>query len=107
MTQTSMYERVRDEQSWTVWESGECENPRCKRESRKGRPVHVIMHQGPDDEKVILPTYHFATAEEGKQAWVIALLTAPTIESDDDLYAARINQTPHKLPVGWIDPSYR
>lgn len=103
----SMYERVRDEQEWDISE-GQCENARCLREARQGRPVHVIMRQDVRyDELIVMPSYHFATAEEGKKAWTLALLTAPTIKDDADLYAARINQTPHKLPLGWVDPSRR
>jgi len=54
-----------------------------------------------------MPTYHYATVEEGVAAIERAKKTAPTVRTDADLYAYRAQGIPHFLPVGWVDPSRR
>jgi hypothetical protein len=54
-----------------------------------------------------MPTYHYATEDEGRAAIYEAVRTAPTVYGDADLYLYREQNIPHFLPVGWIDPTMR
>lgn len=103
--------------------SAECctgPNPKCRAAHRAGRSVHMI----PDSDRMatirrnggrkmkqtpalVLPTYHFATVEEGTEAICQAWLTAIPVMTDADLYAAREAGVPHILRPGWVDPSRR
>ncbi|MCX4666403.1 hypothetical protein OG453_06940 [Streptomyces sp. NBC_01381] len=80
-------------------------NARCKRETAAGRPVHVIPRL--DSGNLVMPSYHFTSEEEGRQAITQAYESAPTITTDAELYEAREQGIPHKLPAEWIDPSRR
>ncbi|MBP2055016.1 hypothetical protein J2Z21_008028 [Streptomyces griseochromogenes] len=80
-------------------------NPHCKREARDGRRIHMIARL--DSGSLVMPSYHYATEEEGREALTRAYETAPTITTDAELYAAREQGIPHKLPASWIDPSMR
>lgn len=92
-------------------------NPACRAAHRAGRPVHVIPPRGRFeivndrarklDPTLVLATYHFATAEDGMAAIADAIANAPTVATDDDLYAFRAAGVAHFLPVGWIDPTCR
>lgn len=96
-------------------------NPACRAAYRAGRTVHVIPARSrfviegtaPNDRArmidpiLVLPTYHFRTAEEGVEFIRLAAVHAPTVATDDDLYAYRALNMPHYLPVGWIDPTRR
>lgn len=80
-------------------------NPECTRDARDGRTVHMIprLHSG----GLVMPSYHFASEEEGREALTQAYETAPTITTDEELHEARRQGIPHKLSPGWIDPSRR
>lgn len=79
----------------------------CKDAHREGRSVHMFITWDPDVETLVMPTCHFASIEEGMKTITEAYDTAITIKTDAELYAARAAKTPHKLPIGWIDPSRR
>lgn len=88
----------------------ECKGPSgtCYAEFKAGRPVHVIPSpRGVKAPSLVMPTYHYRTAEEGIQAIRAAMATAPTVYSDADLYLYRQQGTPFYLPVGWVDPTMR
>lgn len=80
-------------------------NPQCKRDARNGRLVHMIADI--DCGSLVMPTYHFASEEEGREALTRADETAPTVTTDAELYEMREQGIPHKLPAGWVDPSRR
>jgi len=83
-------------------------NRKCRCAARNGRSVHVIPSpMGPEHPALLMPTYHYATAEEGFAAIEAAYRTAPTVASDADLELYRCTGVPHILPVGWIDPTRR
>lgn len=87
-------------------------NPHCRAAFKSGLPVHVIPNspvwERPADElTIILPTYHYATEREARQAVAEAHASAPVVTCDDDLYAFRARGIAHKLPVGWVDPTRR
>jgi hypothetical protein len=56
---------------------------------------------------LVMPTYHYATEDEGREAIHEALRTAPTVYGDADLAEYRERNIPHFLPVGWVDPTMR
>lgn len=97
--------------------TGRVGNAACREAHRAGRSVHIIPPRSRytivDDRAqlldpiLILPTYHFATVEEGLAAVRDAMATAPTVATDDDLYAYRAAGIAHYLPVGWVDPTRR
>ncbi|NEB63514.1 hypothetical protein G3I61_28295 [Streptomyces diastaticus] len=60
-----------------------------------------------DSGSLIMPTYHYASEEDGRAAIEQAHETAPVITTDDELYDARARGIAHKLSAGWIDPSMR
>jgi hypothetical protein len=80
-------------------------NRACRDAHRAGRPVHVIPAYGPT--ALVMPTYHYATAEEGIQAINDAMVNAPMVATDADLFRYRREGVAHRLPAGWIDPSRR
>lgn len=82
-------------------------NARCGRDARNGRTIHIIPKYDATVETVIMPSYHFESVEAGIKAIETAQATAITIKTDNELYAARKAGIPHKLPIGWIDPSRR
>ncbi len=82
-------------------------NVECKAAHKRGLSVHIIPGHVSDQPRLVMPTYHYATEEEAREAVRIARLTAPTVTCDDDLYACRRMRTPHFLPVNWIDPTRR
>lgn len=79
----------------------------CKAAHKAGANVHVITKYDPNTESLVMPSWHFTSVEHGKAALTLAYENAPTIKTDAELYAAREAKIPHKLPVGWIDPSRR
>lgn len=56
---------------------------------------------------LVLPTCHFTTVDEGMAAIRDAMVNAPTVATDDDLYAYRAAGVAHFLPAGWVDPTRR
>jgi len=84
-------------------------NEACREAHSAGRPVHVIpgFRDPFKQPALVMPTYHYATADEGLTAVANALKTAPTVKTDKDLFAYREAGVPHFLPVGWKDPSRR
>jgi hypothetical protein len=83
-------------------------NAACRKAAREGRTVHIIP--GDDDDvpyRLILPTYHFTSAEEASDAEKQAWLCAPVVEVDIDLYDFRKRKIAHKIRKGFIDPSRR
>lgn len=80
-------------------------NERCRMAHRRGLSAHVITDWS--SLRLIMPTNHYATIDDGVAAIEAAKLTAVTIGTDDELYAARAAGVPHYLPVGWRDPSRR
>jgi hypothetical protein len=91
-------------------------NARCWAAHKAGRTVHVIeaTWKFPRDLEhrsivpaLVMPSCHYATAEEGIAALKEARTYAVMIQTDADLYAAREAGVPHLLPVRWIDPSRR
>lgn len=83
-------------------------NPHCALAASRGRYAHVIaLTEIYEEPSLVMPSYHFQTIEDGIEAVRHAWATAPVITSDEELYAARRDKIPHKLPVGWIDPSRR
>lgn len=80
-------------------------NPHCKREAREGRRVHMIAEI--DAGSLVMPTFHFVSEDEGREAFARADETAPVITTDAELYAAREQGIPHKLSADWVDPSMR
>lgn len=90
--------------------SRDCSGPnaKCRCAARNGKPVHVIpTPMGPMLPSLVMPTYHYATEEEGFTAIREAFRTAPTVYGDADLELYRNDGVPHFLPVGWIDPTRR
>lgn len=87
----------------------ECKGPnsKCKRDARNGRTVHMTTWHDENHETLVLPSYHFETAEIGDEYIRNAWNTAITVKTDNDLYDARRAQTPYRLPIGWIDPDRR
>lgn len=85
-----------------------CSGPNlaCRRAFKRGRPVHIIPG-GTGALALVMPTYHYATEQEGIAAINTAIETAPTVATDEDLYRFRKEGTPHFLPAGWVDPSRR
>lgn len=79
----------------------------CKDAHKAGASVHMITEYDPQGESLIMPSWHFTSVEHGNAALTTAYENAPTIKTDAELYAAREAKIPHKLPVGWIDPSRR
>lgn len=80
----------------------------CRDAHRAGLPVHVIppLHD-PAKPSLVMPSYHFATAEAGIAAINDALANAPIVATDADLYAYRAAGVAYRLPAGWIDPTRR
>lgn len=88
----------------------DCSGPHgaCGSGHEQGRPVHLIPAVTDDTTpRLVLPTYHFTTVAEGVEAITRAYATAPTITTDEELYAARRAGIAHLIPRGWIDPSRR
>lgn len=96
----------------------ECNGPNaaCRAAHKAGRTVHVTeaVGQFPVDQKfrslvpaLVMPSWHFATAEEGIAALADARTNALMISDDESLYAARAAGLPHLLPVRWVDPTRR
>jgi hypothetical protein len=83
-------------------------NARCRRDARDGRHVHLIpmSHVG-EEPQLVMPTYHYATEAQGRAAITAAWETAEVIRTREQLNAARRDGRPHKLAVGWIDPTRR
>lgn len=88
----------------------------CKAGRKAGLPVHIIpgsrfdldpTMRPPDGLTLVMPTYHYATERQARDAVAEAYATAPVVTCDDDLYAFRACNIAHKLPVGWVDPSRR
>lgn len=70
--------------------------------------MHIIPSS--DDDvlyHLILPTYHFTSAQEASDAERIAWRFAPIVECDMDLYIFRQQKIAHKIKKGFIDPSRR
>lgn len=85
-------------------------NRACRAAHRAGRSVHVIPAMSRDaanHPRLVMPTYHYRTSDEGIIAIAEAEENAPTVTCDADLYRFRKMEIPHFLPVGWIDPSRR
>jgi hypothetical protein len=85
-------------------------NRACRAAHREGRSVHVIpgsIRGRADQPALIMPTYHFATVDEGMGYIRDAWNTAPMVVTDEDLDRYRAANIAHKLPVGWVDPSRR
>lgn len=82
-------------------------NRACRTAHRQGRSVHVIPDRQADGRALVMPTYHYATSAEGIEAIMDAEMIAPTVTTDEELYACRRLNIPHFLPVGWVDPSRR
>ena len=90
--------------------SANCTGPnrKCRCAARNGKPVHVIpTPMGPKYPLLVMPTYHYATPEDGYAAIAEAYRTAPTVYADADLELYRCDGVPHFLSVGWVDPSRR
>lgn len=82
-------------------------NDNCRKGYRDGRPVHIVPKWDRETPTVILPTYHYADEGLAVEALINATLHAPTVTTDEELYAYRLQRIAHKLPVGWVDPSRR
>ncbi|MFF4869871.1 hypothetical protein [Streptomyces sp. NPDC000961] len=80
-------------------------NERCVRDARDGRRVH--MYAQLEGASLVLPTYHFASEEDGRTQIQRAYDEAPTITTDAELYDARARGVAYKLNGNWIDPSRR
>lgn len=96
----------------------DCKGPNaaCRAAHKAGRTVHVIeaTWKFPRDAQhrsvvpsLVMPSWHFATAEEGIAALREARANAILIHTDAQLYAAREMELPHILPVRWVDPTRR
>ena len=101
--------RDNEPQSWEPCGHQTGMNRTCQMAYRLGRPAHVIPP--PVDvrkhDALVMPTYHYRTVAEGVATIKSAIETAPTVETDADLYRYRKQMVPHFLPVGWVDPSRR
>lgn len=80
----------------------------CRADAVRGLFVHAVASCDVYTEPLlVMPSYHFQTTADAlsgvQKAWDDAVM----IEDDADLYYARIMSLPHKLPVGWVDPSRR
>lgn len=84
-------------------------NAACRAAHRAGRPVHVVAIStlGENQPALVMPTYHYASPDDGIAALNEAWATAPTIENDDQLVEYRRAGRPYKLRPGWIDPTRR
>jgi hypothetical protein len=86
----------------------DCKGPNaCRRASKAGRPVHIVPPRSSSGLSVVLPTYHYATEVEARDALALAEASAPLVTCDSDLFAYRAQRIAYKLPVGWVDPSRR
>jgi hypothetical protein len=84
-------------------------NSTCRQGYDDGRPWHVIppVVDVAKRPALVMPTYHYATIEDGVGSVRTAMATAPMVATDDDLYRYRAAGVAYKLPPGWIDPSRR
>ena len=92
--------------------SDHCTGPNraCRAAHKAGRSIHVIPTMRPDPRTapaLVMPTYHYTTAQDGIDAINQAFATAPMVATEDDLYRFRAERVAHFLPIGWIDPSRR
>lgn len=90
--------------------SEHCKGPNaaCRAAHSEGFPVHVIeMSDVYTEESLVMPSWHFRSVQEGTDAITRARETAPTVWTDADLHSYRARRIPHKLPIGWIDPTMR
>lgn len=83
------------------------DHPECESARLAGRPVHVLPRFDRDRPTVVLPAYHYETADEARAVVAAAEANAPIVATDDDLYVYRTQRIAHRLPVGWIDPTRR
>ena len=104
------------EMEYDVREDCKGPNAACRAAHKAGRTVHVIeaTWKFPRDlehrsivPSLVMPSCHYATAEESIAALKEARTNAIMIHTDTQLYAAREMGLPHILPVRWIDPSRR
>ena len=84
-------------------------NRECRAHAKAGKRVHLIPSMSVREQygSLVLPSYHFATIEEGAAYIDNAVKTAPLVETDEDLYRFREQNIAHRLPKGWVDPSRR
>jgi hypothetical protein len=85
-------------------------HPACRAARRAGRLVHIVPGWRVWDDafsSIILPDYHFETAEDAVEFLDFAIETAPVVTCDEDLYDFRARKIAHKTPMGWVDPSRR
>ena len=83
-------------------------NAACRAAARRDKIIHVIPMSDPFTEAaLVLPTYHYATADDAYNAVAAAMSSAPTVTCDVDLNRFRADDIAHFLPVGWVDPSRR
>jgi hypothetical protein len=79
----------------------------CRKGRIDGRPVHMYLPFDANEMTLVMPTYHFASIEDGVAIIKEWQTTARIIRTDADLNRARSAREPHYLPVGWIDPDRR
>jgi hypothetical protein len=83
-------------------------NPACKLGRKQGKPVHITPPPfTPDDHRLVLNTYHYATETDARRAYELAVQHAPIVHTDADLYTYRAEGTSYKLVPDWIDPTMR
>ena len=76
----------------------------CRRAFNAGRPAHVNPPMG---SGVVMPTYHYATVEDGLATVRDAMDNAPMVTTDEELYRYRTYGIAYRLPEGWVDPDRR
>lgn len=95
------------------WSHADCggrgTNPACKKAAKTGRTWHVSpgITDNIGGQHLVMPNHHYFTEAEGVAAIEAALEHAPTVRTDEDLYAYREAGTAYKLNKGWIDPTRR
>lgn len=82
-------------------------NRNCRKAVRQGRSVHIIPSGFADGGHLVLPTYHYETEEQARDAVEAARRDAVVIRSDAMLCEARRRRQAYRLLPGWIDPTRR
>jgi hypothetical protein len=78
----------------------------CSHAAKAGRTIHAIpAHR--DDFYLVLPTYHFTSAEEALTYVSNAFDNAPLVTSDADRESFEAQEIAFKIPRTYVHPSRR
>lgn len=94
-----------------IWTDCNGPNRACKKAHAEGRTVHVIEDPSTADitnGRLIMPTYHYATAEEGIAAIKDAARNAKTVTNDEEWLALEAaHERPFRTRPGMNHPTRR